>query len=321
MLDRYLGVSFVHDPKPRDVGLVQPDPLTVDLQATSLALNDLHDNWSTRFAKEREAMAAFKPDLLLADIPYLPIAVAADLAIPSIGIASLSWDHVVAAYYSLAIPLHRQWWQQMRDAYGLTTLGLLPDPAIEQDTFPVSKKIPPIAIPAQADRAGLRQDLHIAKDDNRPIVLVSLGGIPATSLPIAVLAADDRWHWISDIPLPANLRQTKHMHYLGGLPNWTFRNLSASVDAIVSKPGYGMAVASVYDDVVFLYVRRGTFPDEELICSWLQSNGRSGEIAMQSFLAGEWSEPLTALLELPKIAKPDLQGVKVAVAEIAQFLV
>jgi hypothetical protein len=320
LLSTYIDIPFIHDDRPRDVCLVQPDPLSVDLAATRRAMRQLHNNWEENLALEREAMAAFRPDLLLADIPYLPIMVADSLDIPSVAVASLSWDHVIHAYYSMEEAEPKQWYQAMREAYAKTTVALLPEPAIIQDTFPVFKTIPPLSIPAQARKELLRRELALSQNDNRPIALVSLGGIPANSIPIAALAEDERFHWLLDIPIPTNLQHKTHLHLSTKILNWNFRDLSASVDGIVSKPGYGMAVASAMDGVPFLYVRRKIFPDEEPVGRWLDRHGRGAELDKQKFDSGDWADPLLRLMEKPLPAKPDFGGIAVAVEEINRFL-
>ncbi len=265
-------------------------------------------------------MAAFAPDLVIADIPYLPIAAAASLDIPVIAVASLSWDHVIAAYFSMTAAEPRRWVDEMAAAYAMTTMALLPEPAIIADTFPVQKHIPPLSLPARADRIRVRSDLGLQESDRRPVVLVSLGGIPANSIPVAALGSDDRFHWILEAPIPQQLQGMSHMHHLSSLPHWQFRDLSASVDGIVSKPGYGMAVASAIDGVPFLYVCRKTFPDEAPIGRWLKNNNRSREMEKTQFASGQWGDAMLRLLEQTPPTPPKPDGAMAAVEEINRVL-
>ncbi|MBF0138556.1 MAG: hypothetical protein H7833_15400 [Magnetococcus sp. DMHC-1] len=318
VIQRNLGLPHSQDPAARDVGLIQNDPLTVDLPATAAALERIHATWPTLLEAEKQAMAAWSPDLVLANVPYLPLAAAGALGIPSVAVASLSWDLVLAAYFSLAEPGPRRWWEQMRQAYGTTTLALLPTPALLDGPFPRQVLIPPLVEPGVPQPARLRRDLHLSATDQRPLVLVSLGGIPGSNLPFAAMAGNQDWIWILDFPSPLPADHLVTWQDLSGA--WSFRDVLASVDAVVGKPGYGMSVETVAHGTPFLYVRRGTFPDEASICPWLQRHGRAREISQATFRSGAWEEPLRELMALPRPPRIPLDGAVVAVEHILRLL-
>ncbi len=296
LLRKTLRMPFSLDSRPRDVGLVQRDPMTVDRAATAEALRALHGDWEHRLEEEKTALAAWSPDLVLADIPYLTIAAAADLGIPVVAVASLSWDHVLAAYFSLESAETHGWWQTMRQAYARATLALLPAPAILGDTFPVTESIPPITVRGRERRSELRQVLGLDPADRRPMVLVSLGGIPGRTAPVSALAREERFHWLLDVAVSTN---PGHLHALDALSDWPFADVTASVDGMVSKPGYGTAVLTTANRIPFFYVRRYTFPDEPPICQWLERHARAVEMDRETFQSGAWYEALRELMARP----------------------
>ncbi|MBF0153657.1 MAG: hypothetical protein HQL64_07960 [Magnetococcales bacterium] len=318
VIRRNLGLPFTQDPVARDVGLVQSSPLTADLPATAVALDRIYTTWSALLSAEKQAMSTFAPHLVLANVPYLPLAAAAELDIPSVAVASLSWDLVMAAYFSLEVPRHRLWWEQMRRAYGQTTLALLPTPALLDGPFPRHVVIPPLIEPGTAMTARLRQDLHLSPTDQRPLVLVSLGGIPGTDLPFAAMADNQDWLWLLDFDAPLPADNLVNWQHLSG--KWLFRDLIASVDAVVGKPGYGMSIETVAHGLPFLYVCRRTFPDEAAICPWLNHHGRAREITMTAFRNGTWGESLRELMALPRPLPPPLDGASVAVGHILNLM-
>ncbi|MBF0180441.1 MAG: hypothetical protein HQM03_10505 [Magnetococcales bacterium] len=306
VIARMLVRPFTHDPHNRDVGLVQSDPLEVDRRATAEAVSRLHRDWPERVAAEARRMAAWSPDLVLADIPYLSLAAARAAGVASVAIASLTWDEVLAAY----LPDHpelEEWLALMRDAYAATSLALLVTPALPTHPFPKSEVIPAITTPGVPRRERMRQVHGIA--DDRPVILVSLGGIPARFLPVDALVRDTRFHWLVDVPCPA---EHDHMHPLRILPDLPFHDLAASVDGIVSKPGYGMAIAATASQVPFVYVRRGVFPDEPPICSWIERHGRAMELDGDAWRRGAFGAALERLMRLPPKPASDVRGAEVA---------
>ncbi|MBF0164097.1 MAG: hypothetical protein HQM01_06230, partial [Magnetococcales bacterium] len=301
---------FSHDPVNRDVGLIQSDPLEVDLAATRAALRALHADWPGRVAEERHRMAAWRPDLILGNIPYLSIQAGAELAIPTVALTSLTWDRVMAAYFQADDPEISAWCDTMRQAYGRASLALRATPALPDHPFPEAVEIPPVTTLGINRRAELRWQLQIDRSDTRPLVLVTLGGIPAARLPVAALRAHRDFHWLIDRQFDHG-DHACHLHPVNAIKRWPFADLSASVDLIVSKPGYGMAVTAAAHGLPFAYVRRGTFPDEEPILSWCDQNNRIAEISREAFEAGRFPERLHELLARPAPPRPAIDGAEV----------
>ncbi|MBF0270839.1 MAG: hypothetical protein HQL98_02020 [Magnetococcales bacterium] len=301
---------FTHDPRNRDVGLVQPDPLRVDLNGTTHALHALHHPWSRRVAEEQQLMKAWRPDLILGNIPYLPMEAGNRLGIPTVALTSLTWDQVLIAYYPPDDPQAADWIGTMQAAYRRTTLALRITPPLPVHPFAETLTIPPITTLGTRRPVALREALGIDPGDSRPLVLVTLGGIPADSLPIAALTIQADYHWLVDQPLAPDA--APHLHALQRVESWPFADLTASVEAIVSKPGYGMAISATANRVPFLYVRRGTFPDERPIAQWCARHGRAAEITPEAFRSGAFTAQLATLLQHPAPPAPEVNGATVA---------
>ncbi|MEO5346136.1 MAG: hypothetical protein H7834_07130 [Magnetococcus sp. YQC-9] len=311
LIERTLHHPFSHDPINRDVALVQLDPMNADLPATRAALNTLHRDWPARIAEEARRMAEWRPDLILGNIPYLPIEAAAQLGIPTVAVTSLTWDQVVAAYFPPGDAEIAGWIHTMRQAYRRATLALRATPALPEHPFAEAIDIPPITTSGINRRAELRWMLQIDRQDTRPLVLITLGGIQGNQLPVAVLKAQRDFHWLIDRPFEHS-DHACHLHPVNSLKKWPFADLIASADAIVSKPGYGMAIGAAAHSIPFLYVRRGTFPDEEPILSWCASHNRIAEIDTDAFQNGRFTAPLFTLLQRPAPPVPAVDGAEVA---------
>ena len=96
VIARRLGNDhFEHDQRSLDVGLVQPDPLSVDLAKSQAAYRRLHQHYEQKVNAESRRIQARSPDLVISDIAYLPIAAAAQAGVPAVALASVSWDHII----------------------------------------------------------------------------------------------------------------------------------------------------------------------------------------------------------------------------------
>ncbi|MEO5333769.1 MAG: hypothetical protein H7839_17290 [Magnetococcus sp. YQC-5] len=307
LIKKMVACPFTHDARARDVGMIQSDPMTMDLPATASAIRQLHHNWPARIQTEARLMTDWAPDIILADIPYLSLAACHLAGIPGIALSSLTWDQILAAYFAHD-PELQPWLDIIQTAYAKTTLALLLTPALSTNPFPHTHTIPPVTTPGIPQPDALRHDLGI--DDQRPIILITLGGIPTNAFPFTALAADDRFHWLMDAEIP--LPRPNHIHPLHAIQHWVFGNVTASVDGIISKPGYGMAISSAAHQIPFLYVTRGIFPDEVPITNWLKRHSRALAMDRATFDQGQFGTLLIQLLNLPLPPKPDVHGASVA---------
>lgn len=317
VVERFVHVEFQLDASARDIGLVQSDPLIVDFKATYASYVAMQQNWDTLVEQEMAKLVSWSTDLVVADIPCVTIEAAHKLAIPSVAIASLSWDHVIKAYFPMDDPVVRGWWQRMRDSYAKTTLALFPQPAIGGDTFPNHETIPPLVTHGREKNKLLRQDLNLKSDDHRPLIMVTMGGLPSGSLPLDILAHENRCHWLFK---ESHLPQSDNFHSLETMNQWLFEDIFASVDAVVSKPGYGTATLSAALGIPMLYVRRGQFPDEDPICQWLAKHSVAMEIDNETFASGRWYDALQTLLRLPHPPVPRCNGAEIAAGKILELL-
>ncbi|MBF0622386.1 MAG: hypothetical protein HQL54_10720 [Magnetococcales bacterium] len=309
VLSQRLSCAFSHTQQAYDVGLVQPDPMIVDLDATAEALRQKQANRTRDLEALCSDLSDWKPDLVLADIPDLPLAAAQRLKIPSVAIASLTWVDVIQAYFPNDDPQVQGWLDTMRESYAAVTMALRPEPVIVAELFDNPQPIPAIVEPGRNKRLALRGALGIGVDDARPLVLVSLGGIPSQQLPLDQLARERGYYWIMD---RQNETNRANIFSASSVSGFTFADISASVDAVVGKPGYNMTVESVAHGVPFLYVCRGTFPDEAPLCAWLDRYGRGLELDTARFSRGEWADGLNALLHRKQPEPPPLNGAEVA---------
>jgi hypothetical protein len=102
--------DFEHERIPMDVGLVQPDPLNVDLPASLEAYAVFHEQFDQKIKAESQKLRNWGADIALSDISYLALAAAASAAIPGIALASLTWNHIVKAYFHLDAPKVHAWY-------------------------------------------------------------------------------------------------------------------------------------------------------------------------------------------------------------------
>ncbi|MCE0495545.1 hypothetical protein [Vibrio salinus] len=287
--------NFVHNKVNLDIGLVQITPLEYDVQATFKAYQALYSTYSERVSKLCEFFSESNIDLVIADIPFLAIEAASQSSIPSVAIASLSWDKVIQRCLDDSQQEVREFVDMICTSQAKTNLTLHPSPSMKLDSFPEGQSIPPILLEGKPV-ADLREKMGITKADERKIVLVSLGGMKTDNLPIDALSRDERFHWLINAEF---MSESDHLHAIPRLKGIRYRDLVACVDAIVSKPGYGTAVEAVRYQLPFVFTCRGDFPDEPSIVEWLEAHSCCRQISKNEWLSGEFGDYLAELMNQP----------------------
>lgn len=289
-LRQRIRAPFEHIAAASDLGYLMIDALRIDLAASAAAYRIAHADFAARVATEAALLRELRADAVFSDVSYLPLAGAALAGIPAVALCSLNWADMFAHYFgdeAWAAPIHAEMLAAYRDATFLRTTPGMPMPSLERQIV-----IGPIATRGRERRAELRAKLGAgeAAPDGR-IVLVALGGIP-TRLPVEgwPVLPDTRWL----VPAAWNI-QRDDMHAFEPL-DWEFVDLLRSVDAVVTKPGYGTFAEAVCNGAAVIYQRRDDWPEQQYLIDWLQAHGRSAAITAADLAAGNLAAALEACL-------------------------
>ena len=294
--------SFFHDrltiqstlsPGQQDIGCIQDGPLKIDIDATWAAHHHFHETWDARLSHEVAAMQAASPALVVADTPYLAIEAGSRAQIPAVALANFTWDLVLKEFCHTSDHSQQQLIQCIRGSYAKADLALRIAPAPWIDAFSNMIDIGPIASPASPERDRLASVLALAP--NERTVLVGFGGISLTSIPLEHMEQLRPYRFLFDGPVPPGYSR---IHSTETLP-FSFKTLLASVDVIMTKPGYGTIVEAIALQQPIVYVRRYNFIDEPPLVDYLHRYGRGVELSIDDFTQGHWERALRKILELP----------------------
>ena len=295
----------------QDIGCIQDGPLTIDVEATWREHERFHATWSDRVQCEVRAMKAARPDVVLADTPYLALEAGKTAAIPTVALVSFTWDLILSKYAAPPSINKSALLRSIQQSYAHADHALRISPAPKIDAFQHLDTIGPIAEPASSARDQLATVLALAPGERA--VLVGFGGIPLASLPFARLEQFTGYRFLFDGPILPGSTTFVSTH---SLP-FSFKTLIASVDIIMTKPGYGTLVEAVALRQPVVYVRRYNFADEPPLVEYLHRYGRGVELSVDDFLQGRWEPALQQALATPL---PSLPPPPIGAAEAATFL-
>lgn len=277
-----------------DFGYVMVDALSIDPAATALAYRQAHADWALRVEEEAAFLAALGPDQVLSNVSYLPLAGAARAGIPATALCSLNWAHLFAHFFGdqpWATPIHAE----MLAAYRSARRFLRVTPGMP---MPDLQNLAPVGIIANL---GRRHDLGLAPGTRS--VLVAMGGI-AHRLPI------EQWPRLPGVRwLVPQHWQCRHPDALASETfGLSFTDLLASVDAVITKPGYGTFTEAACNGTPVLYQRRADWPEQDCLIDWLATHGRCREVDAATLASGDLTADLEALFAQPAAVRPAPSG-------------
>lgn len=311
LLEQRFSCDFELIPRALDFGMEMADALTVRVEGSAAAYRDFHHNWEGKVAREAEEMAALAPSLVLADVPYLSLAAAAQAGIPTVAMCSLNWADIYY-HYCYGRPEAGQIHAQMLEAYRSARHFLQLRPGMAMKDLPNRHEIGPVAQLGRHRRAEIDRRLGLAAGEK--LVLVAMGGV-VFRLPMENWPHLPNVRWLVPSPWKIERPDVLELEAVG----MDFSDVLASCDALLSKPGYGSFAEAACNGIPVLYAARRDWPESECLTAWLAQAGRCLEVpaaALQSGALASWLEALWALPSKPPV-KPD--GIRQA-AELLQGL-
>jgi hypothetical protein len=282
------------------------------MEATARRYATFHAQWPQLLEREKRALRDIRPDLVIANVPYLTLAAAQQLAIPNLVYCSLNWAEIYQHFFAER-PESRAILATMLAAYNGASCFLQPAPSMRMPGIRNGVAVGPVARLGKDVSATLRAEL--ALDRATVLGLFSVGGMaigaPCDSwprLPGLHLLVPEAWH--STHP------DTSTLETLG----YTFADLMRSCDVLITKPGYGSFVEAACLGTPVLYLPRPDWPEAPILIDWLEQHGVCMELAHAAFQAGELAQPVRDVMHRRLPARVTPSGIEAAVDTVCRYL-
>lgn len=297
-LKQRFTIPFQHIPLAIDFGMTMFDAVAVDVQRSLANYREYHADWEAKVAQSAHEMCELQPDILFANVPYKSLAAAKVAGIPAIAMCCLNWADIYH-HYAPDDTESRAIHAQMLAAYDSAEIFLKVSPTMPMETLSRGRTIAPIAQLGVAQRSLALSRCGGQVSDK--LVLVAMGGIDYR-------LQMEKWPCIAGVrwlvPQAWNIQRddTFALETMG----MSFRDLLASCDAVLTKPGYGTFVEATYSGVPVIYVSRGEWPEQPYLVKWLQQNGIGLEVGLEDLEQGAMRAVLDRAFSAKR--KPALVG-------------
>jgi hypothetical protein len=275
-----------------DVGMVQLDSVRVDVDASLEKVQRLVANRAGLIESEKAFLASSGARVVVADIPAIPIEAAAQLGLPVIAVGNFGWNWI---YEDFADADSR--WLEISEAfaegYGAAT-ELMRLPFSEpMSVFPRPEDFPLMSLPGEPDREALAQ--RTGADPGKRWVLMSWSTLEWSEEALDTASALTDWELFTIAPLGWD-RPNMHMidRDTFGIPE-TF----ATVDIVLSKPGYGVLSECVVNQKPLIYVERENFREYPIMEAAIHQHLQYQHLPAADLYAGQLREALEGVENAP----------------------
>lgn len=305
--------EFEHIAAASDFGFVMHNAVDIDRVGSAQRYREFHADWAQRVAVGADELRRRQVDAVLSNAAYLPLAAAAEAGIPAVGMSSLNWADMFAHYFgreAWAAPIHAE----ILDAYNTAAAFLCFTPGLPMRDFRHRIVLGPVAGIGRRDRGYFSHLLGL--EESRRWLLVAMGGM---DFPLATERLPSRPDvcWL----LPGSPEGFARGDLRGVyLDDSRFADLLASVDAVITKPGYGTFVEAACAGTPIVYLERDDWPETPHFAAWLAQHSRAAAIGREALLAGSFMPVLEALWRQPAPVRPDPTGGAEAARELAKLL-
>ena len=294
-----IRTPFRHMKQSSDFGFIMHDAVCIDRVATAAAYRAWHENWNRRVEAEADLLHDLSPDLVLTDVAYLPLAGAAQCNVPALSMCSLNWADIFAHVFGQE-PWAKAIYEQMLASYRSAGHFLRLTPAMPMPDLPNARPIAPVAALGKDRRTELQERIGVSWQER--IVLVAFGGynkeLNAGRWPVIPGV-----HWL--IPKSWSIARDDMTTFESLLMH--FSDLVRSVDAVLTKPGYGTFTEAACNGTAVLYLRRDDdWPEQDCLIEWLEENARCREVDLAALQEGKAEAALQDLWrqKAPPVQKP-----------------
>lgn len=314
-LSNLLGASRNHlRPESFDTGMIQLDSIRVDVPATLTQVEQLCSRRKERVAQEVSFLRENHIGLIVADIPGIPIEAAAFLGIPRLAVGNFSWDWIYSAY----VPQDSRWKpviEMFREEYAQTDLLLRLPFCDEMEAFPHIEDIPLVASPGST----MREEIAALAgcDPAKKWILLSFTTLDWDDHALDSVERMHDYEFFTVLPLSW---QRRNIHTLDR-KQAAFSSVIASVDAVISKPGFGILSDCVVNKKPLIYADRNDFAEYAILEDAIRKYLKHVHIPAADLYRGDLRSSLERIWDSSEPVE-ELQsgGDRVAAHRIAEYL-
>lgn len=298
-----------------DVGLDQIDNVRFDLEKTKESVKKILASAEELIREEQQFLSSRDISGIVCDIPFIPLAAAGRMGLPSVGISNFSWDWIYSFYgkrdaewYPLAETI-RGYYREGGLLLRLPFYGLM-------EAFKEIEDIPLVARISGKGKARIRKTLDLPP--NQKIGLIGFSRLDLQEQAIQKIEEfSPDYLFLIRHPLNWQSPVFKRVEQEG----ISFVDLVCAADFVITKPGYGIVTDCLSHGTPMIYSDRGEFPEYSILVEGIKKHLSYCYMPKEDLYFGNWGPYLDKINHQPRL-KPKLRtnGAQVAARKILKWV-
>ena len=262
-----------------DCGAVHPpgESSRVDPQATLERYAQVHAVGVEGLAHEVTYLRDGPFDAVVCDVAPLPLRAAKMAGIPGLLVANFTWSDIFRPYARRCPGVFSQLLHEMQEEYAQANVLLRAEPALPPNGIARVREVGLVTRRGRNRRSELLTELRLPRHSRLVYLYVGRYG-----------QDDMQWQNLTRL---ADLEFVTYHTLDLGLPNWHVvdpgrwppRDLTASVDAMVAKAGYGTVTDAMTHRVPLVFPPRFGFAEHRVLAAGLRRWGGGVPISTREF--------------------------------------
>ncbi len=282
------GRAFTYAPAEFDCGCLQSDSVTVLPRATLDRYTQLAAANDAGLDEEVDFLRRHAVKAVVTDIASFPLRATYAAGIPGYAVANFTWHDIYREYAET--PEDGALLDQMAREYATATTAFVTPLATSTiaGVFPRVEHVPLVTRRGANVRDALARHVG-AGDEHLALLYLGVWGVDVDWAEIGRIGG---WTFLTYEPppvKPSNVRVLDRRE-------WLYADTAASVDVVISKPGYGTVTECIANGVPLMYVPRAAFAEYAALVGGMERWGGGVPVPDTEFRAGRWGDVLEAAL-------------------------
>lgn len=287
-----------------DVGLVQPDSLSIDYKTTLARLKLLYSKKEELLQKVIKEVGNASVAAVLSDTSSMGLELADRLNVPGYLVGNFTWADIYRDLldeepgFETFIPeIEKQYLYAQKCFVLPLNTGMLPYPQEKKKVIPL---IAPLPSKMSIEEFESRVGRSVTGYKRR--VLISFGGFNFQNLPADTIRRMKDTLFITT-RAKAGVKadnlveiETVHQDYAGIIKH---------SDVIITKAGYGILMDALVHQKPLIHTDRGRFAEYPILRNWLDQSYPSVFLPQEDFRAGHWENAIDRAFSL-KLPFPEV---------------
>jgi hypothetical protein len=231
--------------------------------------------------------------LIYCDISTFGIEVATRCGVPSLLVENFTWDWIYGEIAEIYPPMST-YAELFSRSYAKADYRIQAEPLCR--SVPCDLVTPPIARKTRDTTAGLDRHFSDLTRPDRPIILITMGGI-SLELPFLHLLEKYQDYLFIIAGQKENAAPGNNIRLLGNDTALHHPDLIDSVDLVLCKSGYSTIAECAQTSTPVCCVKRADFPESAILESYVLEDLRGVLLEFPDFSQGNWLDDLPAYLK------------------------